>query len=421
MDRFSSERHVFVESFTRQPERDGIVIGRPDLSVFLVLPAEAVEVLDDLARGRTVGDAQTLYRERHGETPEMEMFLTALEQRGFVRPGPLQSTNAAQSGAEETMTALPGPPAPKSPHFDWISPRWAGRLFGKGTLTIAAMLVAFAIAAVVATPGLVPGWRAVYFPKDTAAGLLCLMLLGVVTTFIHEMAHLVAARACGVSCRFGISNRLWFVVWETDMTGIWALPRSQRYLPILAGPLIDIVSAAALILVFFAGANGWLALAPRTEQFGRAVLFMYLMRVLFQCYFFVRTDFYYAITNLLGCKNLMQDTQRYLKNLCARVFLVGTEQDQSHIPEAERRMLAVYSVIWMAGRTLAFTVLLFVQIPLLFHYLALFASRFLGGTSAAAGNGSTASLLSGLFFLALLFAGMGMWLRQLLPQKGATT
>ena len=46
---------VEVFPFTRQPEGDEVVIGRPDIGVFLALPAEAVEILDDLAAGRSVG------------------------------------------------------------------------------------------------------------------------------------------------------------------------------------------------------------------------------------------------------------------------------------------------------------------------------------------------------------------------------
>jgi hypothetical protein len=50
---------------------------------------------------------------------------------------------------------------------------------------------------------------------------LLVMVIGYATVFLHEMAHLVAARgAVGVSSRLGISHRLWYLVAETDMTGV---------------------------------------------------------------------------------------------------------------------------------------------------------------------------------------------------------
>jgi hypothetical protein len=406
--RYPSDQTVIVEPLARQPDPDGILVGRSDLGNFILLPADAVEVLDDLAAGKTVGQAQALHHGRHGEIPEMEEFLTALEQRGFVRP--------ATGQPEDVKKRDDG----KSFHFEWISPRWAARIFSRPVLTACALLVALAAVAVCIDPATVPGWRAAYFPNKTAAGLLFLMFLGVFTTFIHEMAHLVAARARGVSCRFGIGNQLWFVVWETDMTGIWSLPRRQRYLPILAGPLIDLLTASALVILFFFDRQGWLSLAPRVLQLGRALLFVYLMRIAWQCYFFLRTDFYYAMANLLGCKNLMQDTQLFLRNAAARLFRVGRVVDQSHIPAFEQRMLRIYSAVWIVGRVLAVTLLIFVQVPLFFSYAVLAFRKFIGAAPSAGDSGGAVTLLTGLFFSLFLLAGLTLWLKRLWPKKGSS-
>ena len=114
--RYPSDQTVIVEPLSRQPDPDGILVGRSDLGNFILLPADAVEVLDDLAAGKTVGQAQALHHGRHGEIPEMEEFLTALEQRGFVRP--------ATGQPEDVKKSDDG----KSFHFEWISPRWAARI-----------------------------------------------------------------------------------------------------------------------------------------------------------------------------------------------------------------------------------------------------------------------------------------------------
>jgi putative peptide zinc metalloprotease protein len=393
MNRYPSDSRVIVEPLARQPDTDGVLVGRKDTAVFLLLPADAVEVLDDLAAGCTVAEAQQRHFTRHGEVADIEDLLVTLEEHGFVRP-----VGAARREAEKGF------------HFAWISERWAQRLTSIPVLAAGALIVGAAILALILEPSTLPGWRAAYFPKNTAAGLLALMVFGLFTTFIHEMAHLTAARARGVSCRFGIGNQLWFLVWETDMTGIWALPRRQRYLPILAGPLIDLVTAAALIVVSYANVRGWLALDPAAVQFGSALLFIYVLRIVWQCYFFLRTDFYYALTNLLGCRNLMGDTVVLLKNITARLRRKPLA-DQSHIPAGERRMLRAYAVIWLAGRGIAFSMLLFIQLPLLFHYLQLLVASVREGSWRTAPSG--VSLITAIFFTIFLLGGLGLWLKRL--------
>jgi hypothetical protein len=403
MARYPLDTHVRVESLSRQLEHDGVLIGRSDTATFLLLPREAVEILDDLAAGLTVGEAQRRHVERYGEIPDLEDLLTTAEEHGFVRPA-----------SEE-----PGPAAsPRRAHFEWIPPRVARRLCGPAALGAGATLLLLALAAIAVDPSLVPGWRAAYFPTNTAAGLLFLMIMGLFTTFLHEMGHVVAARARGVSCRFTIGNQLWFVTWETDMTGVWALPRRERFLPLLGGPLVDLFSASALVLLFFAAGRGWLPLDPVVLPFARALLFIYLLRILWQCYFFLRTDFYYALSNLLGCRSLMQDTEDLLRNVRARLLRRGRTIDQSHIGLAERRMIRAYAVVWLAGRGIALTLLLFVQLPLLFHYVMLLVARMRGG--APTGGGSVVPIITAAFFLLFFLSGLGLWLRQLWFRKGTS-
>lgn len=406
MTRYPRDSRVHVETFSRQPEPDGVLVGRKDTATFLLLPPEAVRILDDLASGLTVGEAQRRYEEQHGETPDMEDLLTIAEEHGFVRP-------FSDGDPSVAPAAMPGY------HFEWLSPRLARLFCGPAALTAGTILVLLAGVALTLDRSIVPGWRAAYFPRNTAAGLLFLMGMGFFTTFLHEMGHVVAARARGVSCRFGIGNQLWFVTWETDMTGIWALPRKERYLPLLGGPLTDLFTASAIVLFLFAGANGWINPGPAVLQFGKALLFIYLMRILWQCYFFLRTDFYYAFSNLLGCRSLMQDTEDFLRNVRARLFRFGRTVDQSHIAPAERRMIRIYSGVWLIGRLLAFLLLLFVQLPLLFHYGMLLVDRVRSGTFAAGPGNSLVPILTATFFLLFFLFGLGLWLRQLWFRKGS--
>jgi hypothetical protein len=159
------------------------------------------------------------------------------------------------------------------------------------------------------------------------------------------------------------------------MTGIWAVPRKQRYLPFMAGPLLDAISSSILILIFFAHHRGWVVLPGLMWQLSRAMLLTYLLGILWQCYFFVRTDFYYVIANFFRCKSLMKDTEIFLRNQLGRIIHSIRKVDQSHIRASEMRVIRIYALVWLLGRAIAFSSLLFIGIPVLWNYcLAFFAA-----------------------------------------------
>lgn len=420
---FTPEVKVAVYPFTRQPEGEEIVIGRTDTGVFLALPPDAVEILDLLRAGETVGQAQEIYARKYGETPDMEEFLTFLHGKGFVRVhDPEEPVRAApRDPGTPAISAIPATP-PVRYHFADFPVALARQLFGVTALTIGAVIFALAVVAVILDPSLRPHRDSLVFSEDRTLKTLILVLMGYTTVFIHEMGHLIAARAVGVSSRLGISSRMWVLVAETDMTGLWSVPKRQRYLPMLAGPVIDLVSASLFTLVLSAQHRGWIALPPMAVELGRAMVVVYLLRLLWQCFFFVRTDFYYVIATFFGCKSLMKDTQAYIGNLSRRVLggkagkTAKAAVDQSHIPEGERRVIRSYAWVWLLGRILALWTLFSITLPVAAKYLLSSAETLMTGFS-----GSRYAFLDALFILVFylfpLGLGMGLWIRGLVKQR----
>lgn len=404
MSKFHAEAQVTVYPFSRQPEGSEVIIGRPDTGTFLSLPPEAVKILDHLATGKTVGEAQEHYFRQYGETPDLEDLLELLESRGLVWP------------AETLQQPVPeGDAAAKRYHFTSIPQRWAARLFSPLVLGIGALLVLSAVAAVVIVPDIVPGWSALYFETHRTLKSLSVILLSYVTLFIHEMGHLLAARATGVGSRLGISHRLWILVAETDLTGLWAIPRQKRYLPLLGGPIVDLVSASVVLLLLFAHAKGWLSPPTLALEFLRALFFIYLIQILWQLLFFVRTDFYYVFATFFGCKNLKRDTEDFLRNRLARFLPRLTATDQSHIPRSELQVVRVYSLFWLGGRLVALGMLVFISLPLFVRYLQAVAATL----SAGFRNHPYAfldSLMLAAFAVIPFSLGLGLWLRSLMQR-----
>src|SRR4051794_28128810 len=128
---------VLVISFTRQVEGGEVVIGHVDTGVFLALPPDAVEILDILADGKTVGRTQEIYREKYGMIPEMEEFLGFLHAKGFVRPG---RETVPAAGTPLGSGVVSNEPRQRRYHFANIPQSVAQALFGPTALKMIAVL-----------------------------------------------------------------------------------------------------------------------------------------------------------------------------------------------------------------------------------------------------------------------------------------
>ena len=118
---------------------------------------------------------------------------------------------------------------------------------------------------------------------------------------IHELAHLLAGRRLGLASRIRLSNRFYFVVFETTLDGLVGVPRRQRYLPMLAGLGADVVAMASLTVAaaLTHGEGGSLV-----SGVCLALAFSTLPRIVWQFYLFLQTDIYFLAATVLGCIDL---------------------------------------------------------------------------------------------------------------------
>ncbi len=399
---------VGIRPFTRQRDGEEVVIGRIVTGVFLALPPDAVDLLDQLAAGKTVGEVADLHRDATGETPDLEDFLSVLESKGLIEPEFAGPTSGDKL-----------PPRIREPkyHFSGFPQALAQMLFSYPVFACEAMLIVLAIALIARHPSLMPVPMDLVFSNHRALGLTILAGIAYGGIFLHEMAHLIAARAIGVNAHIGISHRLWYLVVETDLTGLWSVPRQQRYLPMLAGMLFDAVFTALLVVLLFAGQQRLLLLTPWAQNLLRATAFTNLMRILWEFFLFTRTDIYYVAATFLNCKNMLTDTRVFLRNQMARFSSRARTVDQSGIPSVERRAIRTYSIFYVAGIAWAFSSLFWVTIPLCTSYGANLLHAFRVGYSANPSDFLDAVLAS-CYFLIPTLAGFILWGRTLIRPKG---
>ena len=404
---YSPETTFSVYPFTRQPEGDEVVIGRIETGVFLAVPLEAVEALDCLASGKTIREVGDIFEQKYGERPDLDEFLDALEKKSLLK--------AVAPGEEPQLTGTTDVAPRVRYHFSNFPHRLAQRLFSKGVIGACIIVVTAALIAMTFEASLRPHPTDLYFPDHRAITWAILIGASYLTIFIHEFGHLIAARSLGINSRIGISNRLWYLVVETDLTGLWAVPKRQRYLPMLAGVLIDAVSGSLLVLLVFATEKHWISLGVVAARLARGMAFTYLMRIVWQCFLFVRTDFYFVIASLFNCRNLLKDTEGFLRNQLSRIFSFVRPVDQSAIPLAERRVIRAYSVLWLGGRLFAVFLLFAVTIPLAILYLRNLSLSFKVGFSSNPSDFIDA-LVAAAYFIIPTSLGLMFWMSGLVKR-----
>jgi putative peptide zinc metalloprotease protein len=410
---YTRDTVITVLPFSQQRQGEDIVIGRVDTGVFLAIPPDAVEILEELAAGKNIGEVSDSYQRKYGAVPDLDDFLDLLEAKGIV--------NSASIAAESKPQVRERLPATRKIryHFAGFPESIARRLFGKPVLAASLLLVLYAVRLCVQHPSLVPRTADLYFPDHQTLSWVILLAAGYVTLFAHEMAHLIAARALGISSRLGISHRLWYLVAETDLTGLWSVPKAKRFLPLLAGMILDATSGSLLIVVVFSVSSHWIALPVFLVRVMKAMAFVYLMRMAWQCLLYMRTDLYYVIAGCFNCKSLMRDTETYLQNQIAKVLPKKHTVDQSAIPPAERRIIRIYSLIWIAGRIEAVVLLGVVTIPLAIQYFHSLGGVFRIGYAANPSNFIDALLLA-TYFLVPTVAGFTLWIRSIVQRERAS-
>jgi len=200
----------------------------------------------------------------------------------------------------------------------------------------------------------------VFFLPNPAASLAVLTLVTYALAAVHELAHVLAAAALGVPARLRITRRLYFLTFETNLTGLWALPPRKRVGPLLAGLSFDSVVLFGVLVLRAADVG--------PDRFLAALALIELSAIVTQFFVFLRTDIYSVMTALLGCTNLSETTRLMLRRTLRRL----SAEQQARLSASRPRDLAVarwYRFVHLAGMSLALWFFLAYFVPSTWHLL----------------------------------------------------
>jgi putative peptide zinc metalloprotease protein len=358
---------VQVIDLARRRDGDEWIVGRVDTGQFIAVPPVAIDVIDLLNQGLPVRAVRARLAAQTGTDLDIATFVASLADTGLV---------AAVDG--HSLDSTPAPP----PTFGWLRPRYVSWVLHPAVILAWAALCGAAAVCLIADPSLMPSRGDLVWSSRGSAVVLGNAALAWTILFLHELGHLVTARAAGVPGRMSLGTRLQFLVAQTDVTGVWASPRRVRLTVYLAGIAVNLAVAAGGLLV--------LAAHPGTpvDRVSAAAVLLSLLFIPSQAFVFMRTDLYFVLQDLAGCRDLYADAVAYggYAARCGWHRLIRGQScpDPSRcLSVPERRVVRAYSGFMVVGTVVCLAVAVMVTLPVVVTVLGAALSTLLTGAPAA--------------------------------------
>lgn len=351
-------------------EGEDVVVGRADIDEYVVLPADGAELIRLLADGLTPRQAAERYQESYGESVDIADLLGTLDELGFLNT----------TGEEPAAAAGP---------VRWQ--RLGAALFSPAAWLCYAALTTLWLVELLRVPQLVPTYHQIFFTPYFTVIELTLFVGQFPLLLIHEGFHALAGRRLGLRSRLSVGHRLIYIVLETSMDGLVAVPRRRRYLPILAGMLADVLVMASLALIADATrlpGGGF----PLIGRLCLALAYGTLLRLAWQLSFYLRTDLFLLMTTVLGCVDLHRTSKGVLRNTVRR-WTGRPLEDESLWHPTDRRVARWYAWLMVAGYAFSITMFAVVALPVALRVLTGVFGRFGAGGSVGGLVDSTVLLV----------------------------
>jgi hypothetical protein len=317
-------------ALTLVPERDSVLVGRPDIESYAVFPVDGAALLQRLMEGVPPHQAARWYGQTYGEPIDIADFVSALGELGFLR------------AAEDEMATASQDAMPLQRVGEAVFSQLAGLCYV--VLAAACSIILYRV------PALLPRPSQIFFSPSLVLVETVLFFGQIPCVLFHESFHMLAGRRLGLPSRLRVSRRMYYVVYETTLNGLLSVPRRRRYLPFLCGMLADFLLYSALICFadLVSGRPGspmaWLA------RLALALAFTTLIRFAWQFYLFLQTDLYYVFATALGCHDLHEATRTLLHNRVRR--LLGRHRaivDDSQWTDRDRQVARWYAPFYALG------------------------------------------------------------------------
>lgn len=108
-----------------------------------------------------------------------------------------------------------------------------------------------------------------------------------------------------------LGRRLTHLVFQTKIENIWVIPRKKRYIIYLSGMLFDLflISIFTYVAYFQVGEQNLI------YHLSRFLILLLIMGMIFEFRFYMKTDLYYVISDLLKYPTLFEESLEIVKSM----------------------------------------------------------------------------------------------------------
>jgi len=226
--------------------------------------------------------------------------------------------------------------------FLLISPKIGKFFFNRFSNSLYVILFVINLILFIKNPSLFPEREDIFVFDIMVFNVLLWLSFTFFLVLIHEFGHVLAMRAQNLPTKVEVGHRLFFIVLETDMSPVWKLGPKDRHILFLAGLCFDTVILFISLIYLLIFPNG-----PSLARglMGLAV-FDIVMRIIFQCCIYMKTDLYYVFENITGCYNLMENALQTIKK---RLSLFKMKLHEEVVFAGEQTTIIIYSIFTMLG------------------------------------------------------------------------
>jgi putative peptide zinc metalloprotease protein len=226
--------------------------------------------------------------------------------------------------------------------FLWIPQKIGKFFFNKVTYTLYSALFILNIVIFILNPSLFPHHDDIFVFDIMVINVLFWMVFTFLLVLIHEFGHVLAMRAFNLPTKLEIGHRLFFVVLLTDMSSVWRITPKERNVLFLAGLCFDTVLLfISLIVQLIVPSDQWLLIGLMN-----LAVFDIVLRMLFQCCIYMKTDLYFVFENVTGCYNLMENAKQVIRQ---RLSFLKSKSTEEVVFTGENKTIFTYSLFYFLG------------------------------------------------------------------------
>ncbi|MFV8829603.1 peptidase [Alkalihalobacterium sp. APHAB7] len=341
--KLSLQTKLTLHSLTIRKDKKHYIVEEVTSGEFYEMPQVCIDAIEQINQGVLLEQIEIELKQRYPEeTVDLVDFAEQLLELQLIKEVDGVTVEVKKSRPVESG-------------FTWI-PSSVGRVFfNRFSNKLYVGLLAVNVLFLIVNPQSFPSYKDIFLFETVMPSLLLWMGVSLVLVLIHEFGHILAVRSYDLPAKLGIGHRLFFVVFETDLTPAWKLAPKQRNRLYFGGLCFDqLMLFIALSLQLFFGVNHGLI----AGILGLVVLDIFI-RTIYQCCFYMKTDLYYVFENCTGCYNVMENGRKLLSQWLPWIKSPPATETFA----GEEKTVKLYSIFFVTGILLTCSLFLFYFIP----------------------------------------------------------